>query len=114
MDALESHFKETFTEKADRPRLGDEWFSGVKKISDSTRELLKKPIIKNELTNIIFREMDHGKRPGADGLSVEFYHKFWEHLVDDLHQSISHSIEKWTLSEKVGDPANRKERKRSK
>jgi hypothetical protein len=33
MDALESHFKETFTKKADRPRLGDEWFNGVKKIS---------------------------------------------------------------------------------
>jgi hypothetical protein len=43
--------------------------------------------------------MDHRKSPGADGLSVEFYQKFWEHLVDDLHQSISHGIEKRTLSD---------------
>jgi hypothetical protein len=34
-----------------------------------------------------------------DGLSVEFYQKFWVHLVDDLHQSISHGIEKGSLSD---------------
>jgi hypothetical protein len=39
----------------------------VKKISDSTRELLEKPIIKNDLTNIIFKEIDHRKSTGADG-----------------------------------------------
>jgi hypothetical protein len=99
MDALESHFKETFIEKHDQPRLGDEWFNNIKKISDATRELLDKPIIKNNLTHVIFKEMDHRKSPGADGLSVEFYQRFWVHLVDDLHQSISHGLEKGTLSE---------------
>jgi hypothetical protein len=32
MDALELHFKETFTKKHDRPRLGDQWFNDIKKI----------------------------------------------------------------------------------
>jgi hypothetical protein len=90
MDALESHFKETFTEKLDQPRLGDEWFNDIKKISDTTRELLEQPITKNNLTNVIFKEMGNGKSPGADGLTVELYMKFWVHLVDDLHKSISH------------------------
>jgi hypothetical protein len=99
MDALESHFKETFTEKHDLPGLGNEWFNDIKKISDTTRELLEKPIIKNDLTNVIFKEMDHGKSPGADGLTVEFYQKFWVHLVNNLHKSRSHGLEKGILSE---------------
>jgi hypothetical protein len=96
MDALESHFKETFTEKHDRPRLGD---NGIKKISDTTKELLEKPITKNDLTNVIFKEMSSGKSPGADGLTVKFYMKFWVHLVDNLHKSISHGLKKGKLSE---------------
>jgi hypothetical protein len=63
MDALESHLKETFTEKHDRPRLGDEWFNGIKKISETTKELLEKPISKKNLTNVIFKEMGSGKSP---------------------------------------------------
>jgi predicted N-acyltransferase len=37
MDALESHYKDTFTEKPDRPRLGDEWFNRIKTVSDRTK-----------------------------------------------------------------------------
>jgi hypothetical protein len=98
MDALESHYKETFTEKQDRPRLGDKWFNSIKTISDTTKELLEKPITKNDLTNVIFKEMSNGKSPGADVLKVEFYVKFWVYLVDDLHKSISHGLKKGKLS----------------
>jgi hypothetical protein len=98
MDALESHYKETFTEKQDRPRLGDEWFNGIKTISDTSKELLEKPITKNDLTDLIFQEMSNGKSPGADGLTVKFYVKFWVHLVDDLHKSISHGLKKGKVS----------------
>jgi hypothetical protein len=94
MDALESHYKDTFTEKQDRPRLGDDWFNGIKTVSDTTKELLEKPVTKNDLTNIIFKEMSNGKSPGADGLTVEFYAKFLVHLVDDLHKSVSHGLKK--------------------
>jgi hypothetical protein len=76
MDALESHYKETFTEKQDGPRLGDEWFNGIKTISDTTKELLEKPITNNDLINVIFKKMSIGKSPGADGLTVKFYVKF--------------------------------------
>jgi hypothetical protein len=43
--------------------------------------------------------MSSGKSPGADSLTVEFYMKFWVHLVDDLHKSISHGLKKGKLSE---------------
>jgi hypothetical protein len=56
MDALESHYKDTFTEKPNRPRLGDEWFNGIKTVSDTTKELLEKPITKNDLTNVFLRK----------------------------------------------------------
>jgi hypothetical protein len=98
MDALESHYKETFTEKQDQPRLGDEWFHSIKIVSDTTKELLEKPITKNNLTNVIFKEMSNRKSPGADGLTVQFYVKFWVRLVDDLHKSISHGLKKGKLS----------------
>jgi hypothetical protein len=32
-------------------------------------------------------------------LTVEFYKKFWVHLFDDLHKSISHELKKGKLSE---------------
>jgi hypothetical protein len=68
-EALELHFKEPFTEN-------DEWFNDIKNISDTTKELLEKPITKNNLTNVIFKEMGSGKSPGADVLTVKFYMKF--------------------------------------
>jgi hypothetical protein len=98
LDALDSHYKETFTENQDQPRLGDEWFNGIKTISDPRKELLEKTITKNDLTNVIFKEMSNGKSPGADGLTVKFYIKFWVYLVDDLHKSISHGLKKGKLS----------------
>jgi hypothetical protein len=98
LDALDSHYKETFTENQDQPRLGDEWFNGIKTISDPRKELLEKTITKNDLANVIFKEMSNGKSPGADGLTVKFYIKFWVYLVDDLHKSISHGLKKGKLS----------------
>jgi hypothetical protein len=100
MDALESHFKETFTKKADRPRLGDEWFNGVKKISrlheGAPRETKNKDQpYKHHLQRNGSQEISWGGRLVGRILSEIF----WEHLVDDLHQSISHGIEKRTLSD---------------
>jgi hypothetical protein len=43
--------------------------------------------------------MSNGKSPGANGLTVEFYVKFWVHIVDDLHKSIIHGLKKGKLSE---------------
>jgi hypothetical protein len=54
--------------------------------------------MKNDLTNVIFKEMSNRKSPGANGLTVEFYVKFWFHLVNNLHKSISHGLKKGKLS----------------
>jgi hypothetical protein len=43
--------------------------------------------------------MSSGMSSGADGLTVEFYMKFWVHLVDDLHKNRSHRLKKGKLSE---------------
>jgi hypothetical protein len=42
--------------------------------------------------------MSNRKSPGVDGLTVKLYAKFWVHLVDDLHKSISHGLKKGKLS----------------
>jgi hypothetical protein len=37
--------------------------------------------------------------PAYNGLTVEFYQKFWIHLINNLHKSISHGLKKGRLSE---------------
>ena len=39
-----------------------------------------------------------GKCPGLDGLSLEFYKKFWKVLIDPLYDMLCESYEKGTLS----------------
>jgi hypothetical protein len=41
--------------------------------------------------------MINGKSPGAHGLTVKLYMKFWVHIVDNLHKSISHGLKKGKL-----------------
>ena len=63
------------------------------------------------------KEMKLNKSPGSDGLTVEFYRKFWPKIGDLLVNSLNHSYEKGELSSsqkhsilsliyKKGDPNN--------
>jgi hypothetical protein len=51
------------------------------------------------VTRMIHNEMDTGKSPGDDGLTVNFYRKFWQYLVDPLVKSLQVSQEKGQLSD---------------
>jgi hypothetical protein len=82
--ALEAHYKDLFADKDENVRLGDEWWNGLKGISDTTKEELDRCITKNDLTRMVYKEMSTGKSPGDDGLPVEFYRKFWVSLVNPL------------------------------
>ena len=44
-------------------------------------------------------QMSSGKSPGADGLPVEFYHRFWGLLGQDLVDSLNYSVNHGALSD---------------
>jgi hypothetical protein len=99
MEALEKHYKHTFSDRGHPAALGDEWWNEVKQVSDATRSKLEEKITKNDMTRMILKETDTGKTPGNDGLTVDFYRKFWQYLVDPLFQSLQASQEKGMLSD---------------
>jgi hypothetical protein len=84
MEALETHYKRTFSDSGNNARLGDECWNGITQISEETKFILDKDITKNDLTRMIYTEIDIGKLPGDDGLTVELYRKFWLQLNNPL------------------------------
>ena len=48
----------------------------IKKLSTKSKENLEKEFAENEFFDAI-KQMQNGKSPGIDGISKEFYQKFW-------------------------------------
>ena len=49
------------------------------RLSDSDRELCEGDLLLSEATAAL-KAMSHNKSPGPDGLTAEFYIKFWDRL----------------------------------
>jgi hypothetical protein len=99
MQALEEHYRTTFQDRGNPTRLGDEWWNGVGKISDKTWNRLRAKITRNDITRMVHQEMDIGKSPGDDDLTVDFYRKFWLYSVEPLFSSLTAGQEKGQLSD---------------
>ena len=56
-----------------------------KKISEVSKQNLEKQLSIEELFQALC-QMQKGKTPGIDGLSMEFYLKFWDQIGSDLHE----------------------------
>ena len=68
-----------------------------KVISSKHNEFLCTAISKTEIYNAIC-EMKDGKTPGPDGISVEFYKKFWRIIGDDFAMFLNNLltvVKKW-------------------
>ena len=70
----------------------------AKKVSPSSKAKCDSPITLKELTQAI-KGMPNGKSPGTDGLTVEFYKRFWDLLGEDLLLSLQSGLEEKLLSE---------------
>ena len=55
------------------------------------KQCLECPVSKDELFDAVMT-LKTGKCPGADGLSVLFYRKFWKDIVDPLYEMYMHSL----------------------
>jgi len=78
---------EEFLEKIDIPLT----------LTQEDREILDKTPHDREFQNAL-SQMKTGKTPGSDGLTVEFYHTFWDIVGQLVINSISEGLEKGELS----------------
>ena len=70
--------------------------TGVR-LSAEIKEKLEEDISKEEMF-LAMKSMAYDKAPGTDGLPIEFYDKFWEHLVDLLYELYMHAYDKGKLN----------------
>lgn len=69
----------------------------VPKISDNHRQMLELPFSPREF-HLALKDLGTNKSPGSDGITREFYIKFWHLLADPFFDSISYSLATGTLS----------------
>lgn len=69
----------------------------IPKIKDATKEGMEEPYSEAELLGAL-KKMNLGKCPGSDGLTVEFYLKFWELLKGPFMESLHHGLSIGELS----------------
>ena len=71
--------------------------NSIPKIRDEDKELLSKPITKEELLKSL-KTFPKNKSPGNDGLPVEFYMVFWNRISDLYLESLIEGLEFGELS----------------
>ena len=69
----------------------------IKPLREESAKILEGKATKEECINSL-NEMKNDKSPGSDGLTSEFYQRFWEDIGDDVVQSINSAFDKGELS----------------
>lgn len=69
----------------------------IKPLSGESANICKGKATKEECINSL-NEIKNDKSPGSDGLTSEFYKRFWEEIGDDVLQSINSAFDKGELS----------------
>ena len=65
-------------------------------ITDVQRDALDAPLTTSELRTAL-KHFAHGKTPGCDGFTIEFYETFWDQLELPYMDAINHGIENGKL-----------------
>ena len=69
----------------------------IKPLSEESAKICEGKISKEECKRAL-NEMEIGKSPGSDGITSEFYKRFWDEIGDDVIQSINSAFDKGELS----------------
>lgn len=70
----------------------------VPHISELSKVLVNRPFSQQEFAAAL-KDLNSNRTPGSDGLTVEFYQKFWPQLQTHFYSSIMHSLDIGKLSE---------------
>ena len=71
--------------------------NGSLRLNPNDKQMLSEEVSYEEIRQAIMK-MRKGKAPGYDGLSVDFYHKFFDVVGEHLHDSLQYAFEKGELS----------------
>ena len=85
LDVATKFYSELYTNRSSNELDIDAYFSSVEPenvLSEDMKEMCEGLFTKGECLNAI-NNMKRNKSPGLDGLSIEFYAKFWP-LIGDL------------------------------
>ena len=66
-------------------------------LSNEQKLYLEQDISKEELFDAVMT-LKNNKAPGGDGLTIEFYRKFWKELIDPLFEMYSSCLDKGVLN----------------
>lgn len=88
LEVQKEYFQEVYQAKVDNPEDPDR-FSSERTVTldELDKETLDLPFSQDELLAAL-KDMSLNKCPGSDGLSVEFYRKFWGELSQPLLQCL--------------------------
>lgn len=101
LERQRSYFTEIYKEDPDLLDSLDDLpltHDDVPSISYMDKDRLERPFTQDELYSAL-KGLNKGKSPGSDGLTPEFYLRFWDSLQDIYMESISFSLETGTLTE---------------
>ena len=68
-------------------------------LSQESQDNLTKPLVYKNIKNIIFKECDHNKSPGLDGLPYEFYQATWNIIGHDFVKVLQVQLDRISLIE---------------
>ena len=93
--------KNFYTSKnVDPPKNEFDIFFNNNFLTPLNEELSKKceGMLSEKECHLALKDMENGKSPGSDGLSIEFYQVFWDDINLDVVASINYSFEKRQMS----------------
>ena len=100
LQEIESYYKDLYTSKVSATLSDFDQFSQnleIPHLSNDERDRLEGPLSFDECKQIL-NSFSNGKSPGEDGLTVEFYQKFFDILGEDLVDCLNASHEAGQLS----------------
>jgi len=71
--------------------------SNIAKLEATQQEELERPLLNKECF-LRLKQCSKNKTPGTDGLSVEFYLRFWSLLGEEMVQSLNYAYEHGQLN----------------
>jgi exonuclease III len=98
LDALESHYKAAFSDDTPSVNVPNHWWDGLPQLSELEQAHLDKPLVLNDYTTALFKDMSLGKSPGSDGITVAFYRKFWHILAKPFMACMKNCTDRGQLS----------------
>ncbi len=98
LNEIKSFYENLYNNKQNTiENLENHFLSNIKKIDTDDYNVAEKELQMEECEKAL-KKMKNGKKTGSDGLSVEFYKMFWQHIKDLVFESFIYSYDIGELS----------------